>query len=292
MSVRFDCLRPCSIEEACNILASYNGDAQLHAGGTDVLVQLRTGEQTPSFLVDLSKIEELKYIRVLDDSTLRVGALACLTDLIAHELVTEQFEALREAALLVGSVQIRNRATLVGNVCNASPAADTVPPLVIYNARVNVVGPLGTRCEPVAKFITGPKKTNLARGELVESIEIPLCAQVAASSYMRIARRKAVDLAIAGVAALVGVDGMVRFAYGAVSPRPQEGTQAAAILYGVSDPTSELLESAAETAAQEVSPINDVRSGAEYRRAMIGVLVKRTYTLAKQRLSQKINKGA
>ena len=284
MPARFDCLQPETIKEACGLLATHDGDARLHAGGTDVLVQLRAVKEAPAYLIDLAKVEELRYIAVLPDGTLRVGALACMTDLIAHELLQEKFEALREAALLVGSIQIRNRATLVGNVCNASPAADTVPPLVIYNARVNVVGPEGKRSEPVAEFITGPGRTSLVRGELVESIDIPAPAGAIGSAYLRVTRRKAVDLATTGVATSAGADGTVRIAYCAVSPRPLEGTQAEAVLAGAPAPDPELLDEAARAAETEISPIEDVRSGREYRRAMTGVLVKRTYRLATERL--------
>lgn len=285
MPSRFDCLRPESVTEACELLAegSTPGDTVVHAGGTDLVVQARSDRFAASRVVDISRIVELRYLRILDDGTLRVGALATLTELVEHPLLQEPLTALREAALMVGSVQIRNRATLVGNICNASPAADTVPPLVIFGARVNVAGPSGSRTEAVVDFITAPGNTTLTPGELVESVDIPIPAVQTASAYARMTRRRAVDLATTDVAALVGIDGTVRFSYGAVSPRPILGERAAAVLAG-HDPDDELLKRAATAAEEEIEPISDVRGSKDYRRAMTGVLVRRTFLTAWERL--------
>ena len=287
MSSRFDCVRPESLAEACALLAERapDGASVVHAGGTDLIVQARSDSFRASRVVDLSRIAGLRYLTVLDDGTLRAGALATLSDLVEHPLLQGPLSALREATVMIGSVQIRNRATLVGNICNASPAADTVPPLVIFGARVNVVGPAGKRTEAIIDFITAPGRTSLTAGELVESVDIPVPAVKTGSAYARMTRRRAVDLATTDVAALVDADGTVRFSYGAVSPRPILGVRAAAVLTG-REPDEELLNKAARAAEEEIEPISDVRGSREYRRAMTGVLVRRTFLTAWDRLRE------
>jgi CO/xanthine dehydrogenase FAD-binding subunit len=282
---RFDCMRPGSVAEACELLAERvpEGDTVIHAGGTDLIVQARSDRFHVSRVVDISRIGELRYLRVLDDGTLRVGALATLSELVEHPSLQGPLIALREAALMVGSIQIRNRATLIGNICNASPAADTVPPLVIFGARINIVGPAGKRTQAVIDFITAPGRTTLTEGELVESVDIPVPAVRTASAYARMTRRRAVDLATTDVAALVDMDGTVRFSYGAVSPRPILGVRAAAVLAG-REPDDELLAKAALAAEEEIDPISDVRGSKDYRRAMTGVLARRTFLTAWNRL--------
>ncbi len=283
MPSRFECVRPNTISDACNALLQSSGTAQIHAGGTDLLVRARTNRFDTDLVVDISRIPDLRYVKTLDDGTLRVGALATLTELVAHPLLSGPLIALREATLLIGSIQIRNRATLVGNICNASPAADTIPPLVVFDARVNVVGPEGRRTEPVMEFVTAPGRTTLGRGEIVESVDIPAPRGEIGSSYLRITRRRSVDLATTDVAAAVHGDGEVRFSYGAVSPRPLLGVNAAGVLSG-REPTEQLLEEAARAAEREIDPISDVRGSREYRIAMTGVLVRRTYRIARNRL--------
>jgi CO/xanthine dehydrogenase FAD-binding subunit len=284
---RFDCVRPETISDACNVLLQCTTTAQIHAGGTDLIVRARTDRFDTDLVVDISRISDLRYLKTLEDGTLRVGALATLTELVAHPLLSGPLIALREATLLIGSIQIRNRATLVGNICNASPAADTIPPLVVFDARLNVIGPEGQRTESVLDFITGPGRTTLRPGELVESVDIPPLRCEAGSSYLRITRRRSVDLATTDVAALVYADGEVRFSYGAVTPRPLLGVKAAAVLTG-RQPTEQLLNEAARAAESEIDPISDVRASREYRIAMTGVLVRRTYQIATDRLSGRL----
>ncbi len=289
MASRFDVVRPNTVDEACSILRNARGVARVHAGGTDLIVQARTDRFYADLLVDLGGIADLRYIRTLDDGTLRIGAGATLTEVAEYLGTTGTYHALREAILLIGSIQIRNRATLAGNICNASPAADTVPPLVIFDGRVNVVGPEGNRSESVIDFITGPGRTTLREGELVASVDIPALPAQAGSSYLRITRRRAVDLATVDVAALVTDGGEVRFSYGAVSPRPMPGVAAAKLLEG-NEVDDDLLNEASRAAMAEVDPIADVRSSREYRVAMVGVLTARTYRIAQERLAKGSNR--
>ncbi len=154
--VTFDYLRPDSLEEVIALLEKHGPAARLLAGGTDVLVRLRLGHMRPSVVVDLKRARGLESTIVQVASSLRVGARSVMADLLADERVRTHFPALVEAARVVGSAQIRHRATLVGNICNASPAADTAPPLLVYDAAANIVGPAGARRVPVAEFFTGP----------------------------------------------------------------------------------------------------------------------------------------
>lgn len=294
MAVRFAVERPTSLEEACGILAGHPGVARVHAGGTDVLVQARHPARRPDLVVDLARIPGLGEIEAEPDGSLRIGARVPMTRLIDHEAMDRGLEGLRDAMKLVGSIQIRNRATLAGNICNASPAGDTVPVLVILEARVNLVGVHGRRSVPVAEFVVGPAKVARGQDEIVESVTIPCPATRSASAYLRAVRRRAVDLALTGVALRVDDTGEVRVSYCAVGPRPILGARAAALLRGVKpgatpDDDPPAVAAAAEAATQEVTPIDDVRASAEYRRAMTGVYLVRAFRLAHDRLSGSIS---
>ncbi len=172
---RFSYERPGTLAEATRLLAEVGDEARVLAGGTDLVVGLRDGSTRPSLVVDLKWVEEFggDSIRCAD-GVITFGALATMAQIERHQQVLAELPALAEAARVVGSVQIRNRATLAGNICNGSPAADTAPPQLVYGARVVVSGPEGERRVAIDDFILGPRKVDLARGELVSAIEIPL----------------------------------------------------------------------------------------------------------------------
>jgi carbon-monoxide dehydrogenase medium subunit len=281
---QFTYLRPDTLAGAIEALAAYGAEARLLAGGTDLLVRLRLGHWRPRVVVDLKRAAGLTAdIRDIDGA-IRVGARAVMTDLIEDARIQRHFPALVEAARVVGSIQIRNRATLAGNICNASPAADTAPALLVYGAIVNLAGPAGTRRVPLTEFITGPGRTVLTKGELVESIDLPLPAEPSGAAFGRVTRRKGVDLATINLVGLVTASGTARFAYGAVGPRPFLVTDDSGTL-GPSSRDAASRDAAFERLIAHASPITDVRGGADYRKAMLLVMSRRTWKTAVDRLA-------
>jgi CO/xanthine dehydrogenase FAD-binding subunit len=266
--------RPESVEALRRVLAEAPGPVELLAGGTDVLVGITKETSRPAVVVDLKGLDVLRRDVEQVGGALRVGALCVLSDVIADARVQRDFEALVEAAAVVGSVQIRNRATLAGNVCNASPAADTAPALLVYGAHVNVLGEAGERAVPLEDFFLGPRSTALAPGELVTSIDLPLPAGPRGAAFVRIARRRGFDLGTVSVACLVGDDGSARFGFGAVAARP---------LLALHDGVLE--DRAVERLVAAASPISDVRGSREYRLAMLASLVRRAHASASERLA-------
>jgi len=280
--------RPTDLGAAVALLAEHGGDACLLAGGTDLIIRLRDGSMQPRVVVDLKWIAELDgEIREVDDH-LAIGARTVMTDIAANERIRREYQALAEAASVVGSVQIRNRATLAGNICNASPAADTAPALLAYGARVIAVGPAGKRAIPIDEFFVRSGLTTLDRGELVTAIELPRPAGRHGSVHVRRTRRRGHDLASVTLACAVGEDGMTRLAFGSLGPRP--------IL--VRDETGLLADPAAPDLAKmqrlealfvgaSPSP-RSMRASPDYRLAMLHVLGLRAVGTAIERLASGI----
>jgi carbon-monoxide dehydrogenase medium subunit len=275
----FRYIRPRTVSEVFDVLAEEGAAAKLLAGGTDLLVRLRLGHVLPAVVVDLKHLSGLSPEIRLTGGVVRIGAAAVMTDVLGDARVRTHFPALVEAASVVGSVQIRNRATLAGNICNASPAADTAPALLAYGARVNLVAATGPRQVPLSGFFTGPGRTVMNAGELVESIDLPVPATETGAAFGRITRRYGVDLATINLCCLVTRSGVTRFAFGAVGPRP----------FVVEDATGTLASSTSAAGARDAvlagilahaSPISDVRAGREYRQAMLGVMSRRTLDAA------------
>jgi CO/xanthine dehydrogenase FAD-binding subunit len=279
----FHYIRPRSLDEAFGVLAAHGSGARVLAGGTDLLVRVRLGHARPSAVVDVKGLNALRADVVENGPVLRIGASAVITDILADPRVRRHFPALVEAASVVGSVQIRNRATIAGNVCNASPAADTVPALLAYGAVVNVISASRSRPIPLDEFVTGPGQTALTPGELVESIDVPIPTEATGAAFGRVTRRRGVDLATINLCCLVTADGETRFAYGAVGPRP----------FVVSDTTGTLASRTSSAGARSevlarlasyASPISDVRADRDYREAMLLVMSRRTLDAAIDRL--------
>ena len=266
----FAYLRPESLDELLTMMRLHGPGARLLAGGTDLLVRMRKGVEPPLAVIDLKRVAELRDDIMESNGVIRIGARAVMTDVIADPLVRQHLPALVEAAMVVGSVQIRNRATLAGNLCNASPAADTAPPLLAYDAQLNLVSDTGRRHIPLNEFFTGPRRTLLATGELVESIDVPLPAPGAGSAFERITRRHGVDLAIVSVCCLVLPSGDVRCACGAVGPRPF------VVASHVNAPFDD--------AFARARPISDLRASDEYRAAMLRVFARRALATAVERM--------
>ncbi len=264
----FEYERPFSFDEASGLLHQAGSDARVLAGGTDLVVALRHHVLRPRLVVDLKRVEGFRSGIRQEAGTIVVPAGTTMSDLARHRKIREGFSALAEAASVVGSVQIRNRATLAGNICNASPAADTVPLLALYGATVEIAGPSGSRSTRVQDFVRGNRDIDLARGEVVTAISLPLPRQKTASTFERITRRRGVDLATVNLGCLLCEDGTIRYALGAVAPRPL-------LVEGGGDPA---------TLFDMATPITDVRAGADYRRAMLDVIAERALARARAAL--------
>ncbi|MBA7596954.1 Carbon monoxide dehydrogenase medium chain [subsurface metagenome] len=275
----FEYLKPDSIKETISILSQFGEKAQILNGGTDLIVEMRDKIIQPEYLVDIKAIPQLNRITYNKQDGLNIGATVTLNEISNSKAVQTHYPILVKACKTVGSYQVRNRATLVGNICNASPAADTAPPLLVLEAKVNIIGPTGEKIVPINQFFTGVKKNILKKGEIVTSITIPPIKDKWTGVYLKQGRRKDVDLATVGVA-VVCIRDEVRIALGAVAPVPVRAFKTEELLKGKIIDES-LLEKAGKSALTEVSPISDVRSSQEYREEIIKVLVRRAILQAK-----------
>ncbi len=287
----FAYLRPTSLDQAIAALSEPSARPYLLAGGTDLIVRLRRGHLRPTIVIDTKKIRDLRDEIAAIDGGLRFGARVTMTSVIGDLRAREHFQALVESASVVGSVQIRNRATLAGNICNASPAADTVPALLVYNAIVNLVGPGGSRSVPLSEFFTGPGRTILTRGEILESVDLPFPKQPVGAAFGRITRRRGVDLATINLCGLIGKDGAARFAFGAVGPTPFVATDdSGALMSNGRDASGRA--AALRALFSRARPITDVRGSSEYRSAMLEVMTERTWHVAVARLRRRLETGS
>ena len=274
----FAYVRPRSLSEAFGLLDSHGSDAKVLAGGTDLVVGLQHGRFHPEVVVDLKRIGDLPPGVRSEGDRLVIAAPTTLSELVADPDVRRSFPALVEAAGMVGSTQIRNRATLAGNVCNASPAGDTLPALLVYGAEVVLASRAGTRRTPLDRFLLGPGQTALRSGELLVAIELPVPEQPLGARFLRLTRRRGVDLATVSVCCAVGSH-TTRLGLGAVGPTA----------FAVSDSTGLLADRTANDRERDAlldrlvsaaSPISDVRGGRDYRRAMVSVLSRRALLAA------------
>jgi len=277
--------RPTRLDDAVALLAGHGPDARLLAGGTDLIIRLRDGSIRPRVVVDVKRIAELDRSIEERDGHLAIGALTVMTDIAADERIRRDYRALAEAAAVVGSVQIRNRATLAGNVCNASPAADTAPALLVYGARIVVAGPAGTGRIPIDDFFVRSGVTTLGGGELVTAIELPHPPAPLGSVHVRRTRRRGHDLASVTLACAVSADGVTRLAYGSLGPRPLLVVDDTGVL---ADPGATDLAKMERLEALFVgaSPsARSMRASPEYRLAMLHVLGLRALGAAIGRLA-------
>jgi aerobic carbon-monoxide dehydrogenase medium subunit len=232
---------------------------------------------TPKYLVDIKNIPDLEYIRYDEKEGLRIGALTTIRQIETSLLIRERFLPLAQAAKVLGSVQVRNRATIGGNLCNAAPSAETAPTLLVLNTNVKVAGSKGERTLPLEQFFLGPGLTVL-QNEILTEIMVPSLSANIRGVYLKIGRRRAVDLALVGVAVAVAMDGNkwkdVRIALGAVAPTPIRARRAEKLLEGKRTDAA-LMQEAGQIASEEASPISDVRASAWYRKELVKVLVQR-----------------
>ena len=283
-TVRYEA--PGSIDEAVALLAAANGAAYLLAGGTDLLVQLRSGLIKPALIVDLKRISELMTISA-EDGGFRIGAAVSGAELGEHPGVKGAWPGVVEAMELVGSTQIQGRASIGGNLCNASPAADSVPAMITARAICSIAGPDGRREAPVEEVAIGPGETSLGKGEIVVDIRLPARPARSGDAYLRFIPRTEMDIAVVGVGVCLGLDGdgvctAARVSLGAVAPRALLVDEAAAALIGsrVDDQAMARLDAAAQAACR---PIDDKRGTVEYRTKVAGVLARRAAAIALER---------
>lgn len=282
----FQYARPETVAEAVALLEEHGPDARLLAGGTDLVIELRNRWVEPKVVIDLKRIPELAPAITERDGVLSISASTVMTDLAEHETVQRHFPALVESAVVVGSVQIRARATLAGNICNGSPAADTAPPLLVYDATVVVAGPEGIRRIPIDDFIVGPGQTALERGELVTAIELPIPARAYGAAYTRLTRRRGTDLASITLCCGVDGDGVTRIAYGSVGPRAFLVTDESGVLADVTVPMEDKVETLDAMFSLATPSLKSLRASPDYRLAMLRVLGARALETAIGRLTK------
>ena len=280
-----DYLAPSTVDEATRALAGHP-DARVFAGATDVIPQLRAGRAEPGLLVDLKHIDRLMAVSH-DETTWTIGAAVPTVVLTGDPEFRADFPGLTEAAGLIGSDQIQSRCSLGGNLCNASPAADSVPALIVNGARAVVASPDGTRTVPVAEIVTGPGQTSLADDELVVEFQIDRPPTRTSDAYLRLTPRTEMDIAVVGVGARVTLDEAGRVddavvALGAVAPTQVLVPAAADALRGrtIDD---DVLAAVAAAATAAADPIDDKRGTAAYRRQVAGVLARRAVATAAER---------
>jgi carbon-monoxide dehydrogenase medium subunit len=270
----FKYLEPSNLSEAVSLLDQFEGRAKILAGGTDLIIQMKQRKLTPEYVINLKNIPELNYIKY-DGKDLRIGPLVTHSSVANSPIIKENFGLLLEAVLAVGVVQTRNRGTVAGNLCNASPSADTPPALIALGAKLKVLSSEGERIINVENFFKGPFATVLKKKEILAEIQIPHLPPYSGGAYLWLPKITAVDETLVGVGVLIAVDServctQARIGLGSIAPTPIRAFKTEEFLRGKRIENG-LFEKAGEIAADESSP----RSREEYRREMVKVFVKR-----------------
>jgi aerobic carbon-monoxide dehydrogenase medium subunit len=280
---RFELVLPESLDGCVKALARHGSEAKLLAGGTDLLPQMKNALLKPAVVIDLSGVSRLRAIESDNGQGLKVGAAVTARTLELDRSVRSRFLSLAEGGALVGSVQVRNLATLGGNLCNAAPSADMAPPLLALDAEAIITGPKGERRVPIATFFTGVRRTVLAPDEILVELVMPAPGAHSGGNYLRHTPRRELDIAVVGVASQLtlanGVCTKARIALAAVAPVPLRATAAEQALEGQAV-TPERIARAADLAVEAARPISDQRGSADFRRHLVRVLTRRTLTTA------------
>jgi carbon-monoxide dehydrogenase medium subunit len=281
---KFQYHSPESLDEALSLLAELENVTPV-IGGTDLMIAMRNGVSVPSHVVDLNKISELNYVKE-EEGIIRIGATATHAQ-VANSSFVSRVHSLVDSVSRIGSPQIRNRGTITGNICNASPAADSAPPLLVHLAEVEIQSLTGKRVIPITDLFAGPKINSLEMGELLTEIRIPVPPAGSASSFMRIGRRKAFTLSVVSAAAYIQMEGETctdaKVAFGSVAITPIRVPEAESLLPG-SKLDEETVKAASKAVYEAVKPITDVRGTAEYRKDMCPVLMRRAIDQCLERL--------
>jgi len=279
----FDYRVATSLADALSQLDRFGSDAKVIAGGTDLVLSMKKKKTLPRVVISLHTLRDLNFVAEdPKDSTLRIGALCNHADLAAHPLLGRRYPILCEAVGLIGSWQIRNVGTIGGNICTASPAADSVPPLLVLDADVVIATPQGENDMPLTSFFRGPGATVLEPNQILKEIRIKPSRNRSAGCYLKLRRRKAVDVSLAGVAFQAETDAAgervnkVGIALGGVAPTPIRVPEAEALLTGLSlDEALQKIPECAAAAVDAAKPIDDVRASADYRRTIVDVFMRR-----------------
>jgi len=275
----FDFYQPATLAEASRLLKENGPGGRFLAGGTDLIIAMKEKGLLPKYIVDLKRVPGLNGIRENSDGTMTIGALTTMYSIETSPVIKKKYPFLAQSAAEVGSIQIRNRATIGGNMANATPSADTAPALIALNAMAKIASTDGERTVPLQEFFRGPGQSVMSADEILTEITIPKTSRQLVGEYIKFSPRDMMDLAYIGVAVAFNLgsdkkcDG-VRIVLGAVAPTPIRANNSEALLEG-KVLTEEVAAKVGDEAARESKPISDVRSSADYRRAMVGVMTKR-----------------
>jgi carbon-monoxide dehydrogenase medium subunit len=277
--VELEYSEPRSLREAFTVLSKTEG-ARIFAGGTDVMVSMREGKITPKHIVNIKKIPGLDKVEAGKRGELSIGALVTIGEIATSALIQNAYPMISDAAHQLGSFQVRNRATLGGNLCNSSPSADLAPPLIALGAVAYIAGPRGHRSVKLENFFTGPGKTVLKKSEILTQLKIPKPVKNSYGAFLKHGPRQCMDIATVNAAVMIQMNGKVckdsRIVLGAVAPIPMRAKKAEAQIHGKLVKEEEVRK-VAEIAANECVPITDVRGSVEYRREIVNVLVRRLF---------------
>ena len=286
--IDFDYAAPTALDDAVRLLAEHGDRAKALAGGTDIIVQLRERLRDADFVVDVKKIAELMQLEYTAETGLLLGASVPCCRIYGDETVAAAYPALADSTHIIGGWQIQSRASVGGNLCNASPAADSIPALIAHQATAHIAGPNGRRTLSVDEFCVAPGRNALEAGELLVALTLPPARPGSSSAYQRFIPRYEMDIAVAGAASWVQLDeskesiAQARIALAAVAPTPKFAEEASAWLSG-KPATEATFAEAGELAKKVATPISDMRGTAEYRTHLVGVLTKRTLATAVER---------
>lgn len=275
----FDYVKPQTLEEASALLLQHNGHARPFAGCTDLLIRIERGFVHPEVVVDIKAIPGMQDLLVVRNGDLRIGAAVTMNQVALSPIVLSGWPLLAEGCGSVASYQLRNRATVGGNLCNASPAADSAPALFCYGASAHIFGPDGQRKVPIEEFFLGPGKTALRRGELLTAVTVPAPPDGAAGHFLKLGRTAVGDISVMNVAVLGWPDASAasrsswRIALGSVAPTVIRAPEAERLLSQDTSPAG--IEAASQAAAAAARPIDDIRATAAYRTDMVRVLTRR-----------------
>lgn len=279
--------RPETLDEALALFLDVGPGAKIMAGGTDLVVQMRIMRRMPQAIIDIKRIPELQKITRNPDASWTIGAAVPAAEITEHREFSRDYPGFVEGTGLIGSMQVQSRCTPIGNLCNGSPAGDSVPGMISAGAVLHLKGPESQRSIAVEDFVQGPGRTAIAPGEIVTHIHFPARAKRACDAYLRFTPRTEMDIAVSGVAINVGFDAderciFARVALGAVGPKAILVPKAADVLIG-SKLETEVLERLGDRVREACSPIDDKRGTAEFRLAVTPVLVKRAAKIARSR---------
>jgi carbon-monoxide dehydrogenase medium subunit len=282
----FEFVEPASVDEACTLLAEDPEGSAVFAGGTDILVDLKAGLKHHRRLVSLARIEELKGIEIGADGGLTIGAMTTVNQIARHQEIAKRFPGINDAAMSLAAEQVRNQATVAGNLCMAVPSADMAPILLAHGAAMRVVSPTGERAVALREFFIGPRETVLEPADVVIAIDVPAPAANTGDASLRQGGRVSLSLPMAAAAAVVVMEGTTcreaAVALGAVAPTPILATAAGEAVAG-KELSEDVLREAGELASAAATPIDDLRATKEYRLELVKVLTRRVLRAAAER---------